>query len=103
MAMRVTLGKSVAAGAAALPSIRFRTSKPPYLFQTSGGFTGNVNVEHSVDSFEIADSAATWSVIATLGSNDTASWASPLHRARMAGGPTTGTASLYVVERADHS
>lgn len=103
--MRIPLGKNVAAGGPAQPSVKIRTAKPPFLFQSTGAYTGNIVIQHSVDTWdEVTDANASWGTLATLtAAASIVIVAAPLYRIRMSGGPSGGAVagSAYMVERED--
>jgi hypothetical protein len=106
MGMRVALAKSATATSGAnsdgaMPSIKIRIQDPPWLFQTSGGYTGTVKIQHSVDGPEVTDANATWyDLITALSTNNTADVKHPLYRVRANCGGVTGStgANVYMVE-----
>ena len=104
MGMRVALAKAATAtsGPAAdgkLASVKVRIQDPPWLLQTSGGYTGTVSIEHSVDDPSVTDALATWYVLGTLGTNATMDIKHPLYRIRAnAASVTGGSANVYMIE-----
>jgi hypothetical protein len=106
MGMRVALAKSATATSGPtldgkMASVKIRIQDPPWLFQTSGGYTGTVTIEHSVDGPEVTDANATWyTLISALSTNNVADVKHPLYRVRANCGGVTGAtgANVYMVE-----
>jgi hypothetical protein len=96
MAQRINLANAVAIGAAARPGIRVRLADPPFSFVGAGGYTGNVDIQESVDDDSVADADATWFTIGTVASGAQLTWGQPLFRVRADPSSTTGTGSVTV-------
>lgn len=97
MGQRVKLCSSLAAAANSAGTL-FRTAKRPFRVVGTGGYTGSVNLQHSVDPIATADSAATWYTIGTIASGDDIELDTPVHRLRVNGGHSAGTATVYLIE-----
>ena len=84
-----------------MASIKIRIQDPPWLFQTSGGYSGTVKIQHSVDDPSVTDANATWyDLITGLSNNNTADIKHPLYRIRANCAGVTGAtgANVYMVE-----
>lgn len=101
MGQRVRLAKNLAAGSSSV-SIRIRTAIPPWRLVATGGFTGNVTVQHSVDSMDTADGSATWITLSTLANGGEASVSDPVYRVRVNGGHSAGSATVDLLEDVCH-
>lgn len=100
--LRVRLAKDLASGSNAA-SVRIRTAKRPYYVQSRGNYGGSVTVQHSTDSFEVADADAVWRNLGTLaGTNpgDAISIDHPMYRVRVSGTHSSGSATVDLIESA---
>lgn len=94
MAFRVRLAKDATTGAQA--SLKIRAAKPPFYIECRGGAA---DIQHSMDSPSVADSAATWRTLGSLSgavTPDAMVVSHPLYRIRA--NVTSGTATVDLLE-----
>ncbi len=111
MGARIPLTNALTAGQTSA-SIQIRLADPPYLFVATGGFTGTVSIQHSIDTMPpkndgggvsnsgVSDAAATWiTIINTISNGDQVQWDYPLYRVRAnATSVTAGSAKVTMLE-----